>query len=466
MKMINKFFLILIIFSFNIKAGTISGEITYSGSFPSPIYVFAFADSNFSEDFSSMTTITGPGLYTITDLDDGTYYIVALMFEDWDYIKITDPFGFYSNSNGLIPVVISGNNNILNINITLIDGTNEFLNPFGSYYITPDQTFQLPSLTQPGKTNCIAYDGTSILLYKHDYSGAPSGKIFFINPNTGEVTNTHIINLESLQNKISWIEKLTFRNGELWAKGGYGTINGVGVEGIFKVDISTSTCSNQMSIGNSGNLNGGLVSDGTNLFVGIDSMGFNGISKFNPSNTSEIPTNLFVRTNYSVRNICYADNYMWAAERKLYKINSNTGIIEGEYNFASSEAQIFFNNKFWAYNNSNNTLRNYNLESVTGIEELFESNPIDFVLNQNYPNPFNPTTTIEYVIAGDKGAKQSVLLKIYDVLGNEVATLVNEEKSPGKYKIQYDAVDLPSGVYFYQLTTEEFIQTKKMLLIK
>lgn len=233
MKKINIFFLILIIFSFNIKAGTISGEITYSGSFPSPIYVFAFTDSNFSGDFSSITTITSPGSYTITDLDDGTYYIVALMFEDPDYINITDPFGFYSNSNGLIPVVISGNNNILNINITLIDGSNEFPNPFGSYYITPDQIFQLPALTQPGKTNCIAYDGTSILLYKHDYSGAPSGKIFVINPNTGEVTNTHIINLESLQNKISWIEKLTFRNGELWAKGGYGTINGVGVEGIF-----------------------------------------------------------------------------------------------------------------------------------------------------------------------------------------------------------------------------------------
>ena len=95
--------------------------------------------------------------------------------------------------------------------------------------------------------------------------------------------------------------------------------------------------------------------------------------------------------------------------------------------------------------------------------------PDRFYLYQNSPNPFNPSTIIKYTIpnvtlSGVEGSL--VTLKVYDVLGNEVATLVNEEKPVGTYELKWDAANLPSGVYFYQLKAGEFIQTKKMLLLK
>jgi hypothetical protein len=88
--------------------------------------------------------------------------------------------------------------------------------------------------------------------------------------------------------------------------------------------------------------------------------------------------------------------------------------------------------------------------------------PYEFLLYQNYPNPFNPTTKITW--QSPVGSMQT--LKIYDVLGNEVATLVNEEKSAGYYEVAFDGSSLPSGIYFYRLTAGEFVQTKKMMLMK
>ncbi len=92
--------------------------------------------------------------------------------------------------------------------------------------------------------------------------------------------------------------------------------------------------------------------------------------------------------------------------------------------------------------------------------------PVQFVLHQNYPNPFNPTTTIEYSIPNVGTPVQNVQLKIYDVLGREIATLVNEKQSPGDYSVKFDASKLNSGVYFYTLQAGDFIATKKMILIK
>jgi len=102
---------------------------------------------------------------------------------------------------------------------------------------------------------------------------------------------------------------------------------------------------------------------------------------------------------------------------------------------------------------------------------LTDEKPVyKFSLEHNYPNPFNPSTTIRYSIPKviTSGAKQSqiVTLKVYDVLGNEVATLVNEEKPAGSYEVEFDAKDLSSGIYFYKLQAGNFIETKKMILMK
>jgi hypothetical protein len=105
---------------------------------------------------------------------------------------------------------------------------------------------------------------------------------------------------------------------------------------------------------------------------------------------------------------------------------------------------------------------------VTGINGKV-TQPLTFNLEQNYPNPFNPSTSIQYAI----GSRQFVTLKLYNVLGQEIETLVNEEKTTGIYEVKFTAKDLTSGVYFYKLKATpiggqagEFIQTKKMILLK
>ncbi len=98
---------------------------------------------------------------------------------------------------------------------------------------------------------------------------------------------------------------------------------------------------------------------------------------------------------------------------------------------------------------------------LTDVEEEAEL-PNKFNLEQNYPNPFNPTTSIEYSVS----SSEHVTLKVYDILGKEIATLVNEQKQNGKYEVKFDAVNLPSGVYIYQLNSDSFNKVKKMILQK
>ena len=109
--------------------------------------------------------------------------------------------------------------------------------------------------------------------------------------------------------------------------------------------------------------------------------------------------------------------------------------------------------------------------SLTAIEEdiINENIPNNFSLEQNFPNPFNPTTTIKYTIPMLEtlhATSQPVQLKIYDILGKEITTLVNKKQSAGNYTVSFDASNLPSGVYIYQLQTGSFSAAKKMVLLK
>ncbi|MBI5472969.1 MAG: T9SS type A sorting domain-containing protein [Ignavibacteriae bacterium] len=99
---------------------------------------------------------------------------------------------------------------------------------------------------------------------------------------------------------------------------------------------------------------------------------------------------------------------------------------------------------------------------IVGVDENDPSSPQTFALHQNYPNPFNPTTEIRY----QTSEVRYVSLKVYDLLGREVATLVNEVKPPGTYTVQWDASNQASGVYFYQLRAGGFAETRKLILEK
>jgi hypothetical protein len=121
---------------------------------------------------------------------------------------------------------------------------------------------------------------------------------------------------------------------------------------------------------------------------------------------------------------------------------------------------------------------------TSAVDHLDGVLPREYTLSQNYPNPFNPTTSLEFHVASssDKGGSPPanqvhewragasgggfVSLKIFDLLGREVATLVDEKLSPGRYSVRWNAERFPSGVYFYRLTTGSFGATKRLVLVK
>ena len=99
---------------------------------------------------------------------------------------------------------------------------------------------------------------------------------------------------------------------------------------------------------------------------------------------------------------------------------------------------------------------------ITGVTPASNEIPKQFSLSQNFPNPFNPSTNISYQLPDP----EFISLKVYDNLGNEVITLVNEKQNAGSYSVNFNAASLPGGIYFYKLVTENFSETKKMVLIK
>jgi hypothetical protein len=149
--------------------------------------------------------------------------------------------------------------------------------------------------------------------------------------------------------------------------------------------------------------------------------------------------------------------------------NSWTDLVE--LNFVSSNevpnnAILWkINDKFWHVYDSDNstTWDNGNFDLVTSIENENQSGSnISYQLCQNFPNPFNPTTAIQYYLP----ERNTIKLVIYNTIGQEVAVIVDGVKEAGTYNIDFNASELPSGIYFYRLQAGSFIQTKKMVLLK
>jgi len=171
----------------------------------------------------------------------------------------------------------------------------------------------------------------------------------------------------------------------------------------------------------------------------------------------------------SLNNVNFLDfNFGWTVGNSgvvLYTTNGGTDwniILDGwTINMLRSVQFTSQTNGYILGNNK--TLFKYGL--LTGVEKQ-PTQPTEFKLEQNYPNPFNPSTSIQYAI----GSRQFVQLKLFDVLGNEIATLVNEEKPAGSYEVKFtpaSSIRNPAtGIYFYQLKAGNYIQTKKMILLK
>lgn len=152
--------------------------------------------------------------------------------------------------------------------------------------------------------------------------------------------------------------------------------------------------------------------------------------------------------NIDFAKIGFANGHGTTTEPRVYTFTDNT-LISGRYFYRLK--QIDYDGTF-EYSNV--------VEAEIGL-------PKEFSLEQNYPNPFNPTTTIRYTVADAYYASGvPVRLAVYDVLGSEVITLVNENKPAGHYEVQFNAEGLSSGVYYYKLTAGSFSETKKFVLMK
>jgi hypothetical protein len=153
-------------------------------------------------------------------------------------------------------------------------------------------------------------------------------------------------------------------------------------------------------------------------------------------------------------------------EKKWIKSFSGEGTHDDEITAMTidNKANVYVAGKNYGTGTNDDFLTIKYLQTPNDVDQggSLKITPFRFVLEQNYPNPFNPITKIKYSIP----QSSKVLFKIFDVLGNQIATLVNEEKLAGVYELNWNASDLPSGVYFYRLHAGSFLHTSKMILLK
>jgi photosystem II stability/assembly factor-like uncharacterized protein len=200
-------------------------------------------------------------------------------------------------------------------------------------------------------------------------------------------------------------------------------------------------------------LNFGICSSGGKLFKTTDG----GINWTIQSTIPNFVENLKV----------FSDSIIWAVGRGIY----NTTDLGLSWTTSFSDSSVYIRSIFFINDNLGWAVGDDGLNKgyiLTTSKNIIVSTQDNFLkekllnLKQNYPNPFNPTTKINYQIP----ELSFVTLKVYDVLGNEIATLVSEEKPAGSYEVEFSAMGLPSGIYFYKLQAGSFIETKKMVLLK
>ena len=203
-------------------------------------------------------------------------------------------------------------------------------------------------------------------------------------------------------------------------------------------------------------------SGGTNIFAGTNGKGIflstNNGTSWNPANTglTDSIVNCFVVTGTNVFSGTAHCLYLSTNNGNSWTPVSTGGIFNlGISALAVSGTNVFAGTMYGVW-------RRQLSEMITDVKISLHELPTEYALNQNYPNPFNPTTTINYQLP----TQSQVTLKVFDVLGREVATLTNGVEEPGYKSVTFDANRLPSGVYFYRIQAGSFVETKKLLLIR
>ena len=185
--------------------------------------------------------------------------------------------------------------------------------------------------------------------------------------------------------------------------------------------------------------------------TGVNLSGFNGASWISGTNTVFICSNVNTSGN---NNIIRSDNggLTWVSQ----STDNTVGLVEIDY--------VRYNNLIVAYcvSSAGNVIKSRQTVQLVGISQTGSNIPDEIFLAQNYPNPFNPKTIIKYSMP----MSDFVSLKVFDVLGKVVSTLVSEKQSAGSYEVEFDGSGLSSGIYYYRLSAEPYSQTRAMFLLK
>jgi len=200
----------------------------------------------------------------------------------------------------------------------------------------------------------------------------------------------------------------------------------------------------------------------TNLFAGTYFASGVYLSTDNGGSWIAVSTGL---TNSNVRALAVSDTNLFAGTDGggvFYSTNNGTSWTVFNTGLTNNDVNALFVYGTNLFAGTGDGVWRRPLLDITGIEDPSNEIPSRFILDQNYPNPFNPSTKISYIIP----ERSNVSLKVFNLLGSEVASLVNEEKSAGVYEVDFNAATLPSGVYFYKLQAGSFVEMKKMILLK
>ena len=267
----------------------------------------------------------------------------------------------------------------------------------------------------------------------------------------------------STNNGFNWIagnSGLTSTDVYALAVIGTNLFAGTGLGGVFR---STNNGTNWTAAGLTNLLIWTFAVSDTNLFAGAYSGVF--LSTNNGTSWTEVNSGL---TNSFVNTLVVYSTNLFAGTYGGVFLSSNNGtswtdVSSGLTNTDVIALVVYGANLFaGTVGNEVSVWRRPLSEMITSVEGPSKYLPTRFALSQNHPNPFNPSTKIKYSVP----QTSQVQIKVYDVLGNEIETLINEEKPAGTYEVTWYAEYLRSGVYFYQLRSDSFVETKKMILMK
>lgn len=294
------------------------------------------------------------------------------------------------------------------------------------------------------------------------YTVALNGNVLWAGTKSGFYTSTNsgaVWTQTSLNNKTGY--SLLFNGTDIWA----GTNNG-----IYR---STNNGVNWTQNALAGYDVFGFVIKGNGILCATNAAVFrttnNGGNWVRISSTEWDVFSLVVVGNTIIAGI---ENVFSLTDKGVYvTTNDGTNWIkksEGIFRNVPVNAVTILNNYIFAGTLDQSVFRRP-LNEVIGIKQISSEIPVSYSLEQNFPNPFNPSTTIKFSIPENGKVKTEnnfVVIKVYNLLGREVATLVNEHLIPGTYAVTFDGAGLSSGLYYYKLTAGSYSETRKMILMK